>query len=142
MSTTVTVSGINYFVPLYGETGWAQGTGNLSQLLIALAAVSASSPAFLQTIAVSSTPVSLTTGHTYLVDTSVGAVTLNLPAPAANTWFMIKDVTGLAETNNITVHRFASELIDGVGADAILSLPNVFCILVSNGTNWFILLEI
>lgn len=37
MATIVTYNGNNYNVPAYGDTGWAQGTGNLSQYLIALA---------------------------------------------------------------------------------------------------------
>lgn len=142
MSTTVTVNGINYFVPLYGENGWAQGSGNLSQLLIALAAATASSPAFMQTVAVGTTPQTVTTGKTYLTNTAIGAITFNLPTPAANTWFIIKDVAGLAETNNITLHRFGSELIDGVAADATLTIPNGLTIVACNGTNWYILLNI
>lgn len=142
MPTPVTVSGVNYNVPLYAETGWAQGTGNLSQLLIALAASTASSPAFMQTVSVSSSPITLATGHTYLVSTSTLAVTLNLPAPAANTWFMIKDISGYAETNNMTLHRNGSELIDGVASDKTLSIAYELCIVVSDGTNWFILLEV
>ena len=37
MATTVVFNGSNYSVPAFGDTGWAQGTGNLSSYLIALA---------------------------------------------------------------------------------------------------------
>jgi microcystin-dependent protein len=37
MATIVTFNGVNYSVPAYGDTGWAQGSGNLTQYLIALA---------------------------------------------------------------------------------------------------------
>lgn len=37
MATTVSFNGTNYSVPAYGDTGWAQGTGNLSSYLIAVA---------------------------------------------------------------------------------------------------------
>lgn len=37
MSTLVTYNGVQYTVPAYQDTGWAQGTGNLSSYLIALA---------------------------------------------------------------------------------------------------------
>lgn len=141
MPTPVVVSGTTYNVPLYNETGWAQGAGNLSQLLIALAAVGASS-AFMQITSVSTTPITGATGHTYLVDTSTLAITINLPAPVINVWLMVKDITGLAETNNITLHRNGSELIDGVAADKVLSIPSELCIITSDGTNWFVLLEI
>lgn len=140
MPTNVNVNGIVYPVPLYGETGWAQGSGNLSQLLIALAAVSSGSN-FMNLTAVSTTPQTGATAHTYLVNTSI-AITINLPQPAVNVWLMIKDVTGLAETNNITLHRFGSELIDGVAADKTLTIPNELCMIVSDGTNWYVLLEI
>jgi microcystin-dependent protein len=37
MATIVLFNGVDYSVPAYGDTGWAQGSGNLSQYLIALA---------------------------------------------------------------------------------------------------------
>jgi len=141
MGTAVTVSGNNYTVPAYNDAGWAQGTGNLSQLLIALAAVTATTPAFMQTVAVTASPQTVTTGKTYLT-TTTSAITFNLPTPAANTWFMIKDITGLAGSNNMTLHRSGSELIDGAASDATLSIPFGLTIVACDGTNWFILLQI
>ncbi len=141
MPTPVIVNGVTYNVPLYNETGWAQGAGNLSQLLVALSAVNASS-GFMQIQAVSTSPVSGATGHTYLVNTSSIPITINLPAPIVNVFLFVKDVIGLAETNNITLHRFGSELIDGVAAYKVLSIPNELCLIVSDGTNWYVLLEI
>lgn len=38
MATIVTFNGTTYSVPAYGDTGWAQGSGNLSSYLIAIAA--------------------------------------------------------------------------------------------------------
>ena len=38
MATTVSFNGTNYSVPAYGDSGWAQGAGNLSSYLIAIAA--------------------------------------------------------------------------------------------------------
>jgi hypothetical protein len=38
MATTVVFNGSNYSVPAYGDAGWAQGAGNLSSYLIAIAA--------------------------------------------------------------------------------------------------------
>jgi hypothetical protein len=37
MATTVSTGGGNYSIPAYGDSGWAQGAGNLSSYLIALA---------------------------------------------------------------------------------------------------------
>ncbi len=38
MATTITFNGTSYSVPAYGDAGWAQGAGNLSSYLIAIAA--------------------------------------------------------------------------------------------------------
>ena len=37
MATNVSTGGATYAVPAYNDTGWAQGTGNLSAYLVALA---------------------------------------------------------------------------------------------------------
>jgi len=142
MATTVTLAGVSYTIPAYNEAGWAQGSGNLSQYLIAVASQIASTPAFMQTVAATSSPVTVATGKTYLTTTSSVAITFNLPTPAANTWFMIKDVSGNAATNNMTLHRAGSELIDGVASDATLNINNGLTIVVCDGTNWFILLQV
>jgi len=142
MSTPVVLAGNTYNIPAYNDTGWAQGAGNLSLYLIALAAVAGTQAPLIQLTSVSASPTSITTGNTYLVNTSVGAITLNLPSPSANAWIFIKDVGGMAQTYNITLHRSGSELIDGVASDKTLSLPSELCFIVSDGTDWFILLEI
>jgi len=38
MPTPVVFNGANYLVPAYAEQGWAQGSGNLSSYLVAIAA--------------------------------------------------------------------------------------------------------
>ncbi len=38
MATPITFNGSSYNVPAYGDSGWAQGAGNLSAYLIAIAA--------------------------------------------------------------------------------------------------------
>jgi hypothetical protein len=38
MSSIATLNGVQYIIPAYNDTGWAQGTGNLSQYLVAIAA--------------------------------------------------------------------------------------------------------
>lgn len=142
MPTNVTVGGSIFPVPLYQEDGWAQGSGNLSLLLVAIAAQIATTPAFMQTVSTTASPVTVVSGKTYLTATSGGAITFNLPQPAANTWLMIKDISGVASSNNMTLHRYASELIDGVAADATLNINNGLTIVCSDGTNWFILLQV
>lgn len=39
MATTVSLAGTNYSIPAYSDSGWAQGSGNLSSYLIAIASV-------------------------------------------------------------------------------------------------------
>jgi len=39
MATNVTLAGTVYSIPAYGDSGWAQGTGNLSSYLIAISSV-------------------------------------------------------------------------------------------------------
>lgn len=39
MATTVTTAAGNFSIPAYGDSGWAQGSGNLSAYLIAMASI-------------------------------------------------------------------------------------------------------
>lgn len=135
MSTTVVINGLNYYIPAVGENNWGQ---NVSDALIALATATAGAAGFINQVPVSSSPITVVSGRTYLVDTSA-ARTLNLPAPANNAYLQVKDVTGTSPTNNITVHRFASEQINGVAADKVLSTSKGMWTFISDGTNWFML---
>jgi len=71
-----------------------------------------------------------------LVDSSGGARTITLPAPTNGRILIIKDCTGSAATNNITINPNASELIDGASSKVITSNWGEVQ-LQSNGTNWF-----
>lgn len=74
----------------------------------------------------------------YLVNTSA-ARNVQLPSPAANTIIAIKDASGSAETNAITLVRSGSEQIDGLAASKALSTNWGSWTVTSDGTNWFIL---
>jgi hypothetical protein len=83
--------------------------------------------------------VTLQEGKYHLVDTSA-ARTLTLPDPAATKrpiW--IKDKTGSASTNPITVARFGSEDIETVAASYVLDSDLGAWTLVNDGTDWFII---
>lgn len=82
-----------------------------------------------------STNTSASAGSTYLVDTSGGAVSVTLPAPAANIFVIVKDI-GSAETNNITVLPNAAETIDGASSDVIDS-DFGSATYVSDGSDWW-----
>lgn len=137
MSTDVVVSGVTYHIPDYGDTGWGQGSGNVQQLLIALAAVTATTPSFMQTVAQATSPASISSGKTYLVASNSLAVTLVLPTAAANLYFFVVDSGGNAFTNNITIQRAGSESINGIASNLVLNTNNGAWGFVCNGTNWF-----
>jgi len=72
------------------------------------------------------------------VDTVTVAATINLPAPSGRMFLYIKDSTGNAGTNNITLARNGSELIEGFAANKVLSAAWGFWLVYTDGTNWFI----
>lgn len=74
----------------------------------------------------------------YLVDTTGGAVTIQLPAPSG-IQFYVKDVGGQSNTNNITVSTFGSENIEGVGSAKIFQTNYGSWYIVGDGTNWWML---
>lgn len=69
-----------------------------------------------------------------------GACTITLPSALAEAGrrYVIKDESGLAATNNITVATEGAELIDGA-ATAVINTNYGSLGLYSNGTNWFTL---
>lgn len=96
---------------------------------------------FRPTVQAVSGTLNLTTADTnkiFLVSTAA-ARTINLPAPSAGLRFVIKDSTGQAQTNNITVVRNGSEQIEGVAASKILQTNWGSWTIISDGTNWFLI---
>lgn len=139
MSQAVIVGGQNYTVPDVGERSWGQ---NVTDLLVAMATqiTGGGGSGGINAVPISTTPVNVTSGSTYLVNTTA-ARTFNLPTPAANAFFAIRDVSGLAATNNITINRAGTEQIDGVAANKILATDLGYWIFVCDGTNWHTLLN-
>lgn len=135
MSQTVVLAGVNYTVPDPGDQpNW--GTG-LTPYLVAIAAVVSSSPSFIQLVNVSTSPTTVVSGHTYLVDTTTLAISLQLPTPVQNLWFIVKDSAFNAFTHNITILRAGSEKIDNVAGSFVISNSGASWIFMSNGTDWF-----
>lgn len=90
---------------------------------------------------VSSSPISVEARpKTYLIDTSTGARTMNLPNPSlvAGMPIRFKDKTGNAGTNNITLSRFGAESIEGLASNYVMASAFQYLTLMSDGTNWFI----
>ena len=74
-----------------------------------------------QTSSIKTTTFTATDGEGYFVDTSSGAVTVNLPAGSAGAIVAVSDYTRTFQTNNLTVSPNGSEKIGGVAGDAVLS---------------------
>lgn len=70
------------------------------------------------------------------VDTT-SARTIQLPVATQGLRFTIKDISGLAGTNNITVLQNAAETIDGLAASRILSTNWGSWTFIGDGTNWW-----
>lgn len=85
-----------------------------------------------------SSDVSLTDQAIHFVDTSA-ARSLTLPAPAATSFIVVKDKTGSAETNNITIVRNGGEKIETVAASFVLNETLGSWTFVSDGTDWFVI---
>lgn len=82
--------------------------------------------------------VNLSTDHTILVDSAGGAVTITLPASHSNgDEVIVKDSTGSADANNVTIDPADADTIDGQ-ATYVISNEYEAVTLRSNGTNWFI----
>ena len=71
------------------------------------------------------------------VDTSSIAVSITLPNPAFNATVEIKDVSGTFNTNNCTVVRYGSELLEGLAASKVLRSQWGSYRFQSNGTNYY-----
>lgn len=68
-----------------------------------------------------------------------GAITVTLPAPTAGRVLTIKDISGNATTNNITIARHASETIEGLASSYVIQVSYENVIISSDGANWWIL---
>ena len=96
-----------------------------------------------QKVAVSATKtanytVALATDYIVRVDSTGGIFTISLPSGhTAGDTVTIKDVTGSAGTNNVTIDPNAAELIDGLST-FVITVNYQAVTAVSDGTNWFI----
>lgn len=81
--------------------------------------------------------VTLTDRRIHFVDTS-SARTLTLPAPSATLYLVLKDVTGSAGTNNVTISPAGAQTIDGA-ATLLLDMHYQAVTIVSDGTNYYVI---
>jgi len=66
-------------------------------------------------------PVTGVTANGYFLNTTSGAITLNLPAGAAGSIVAVSDYASTAATNNITVEPNGSEKINAVNDGYVIS---------------------
>jgi hypothetical protein len=65
-----------------------------------------------------SSPVTAVSGNGYFINTTSGAITVNLPAGTAGAIVAISDYANTAATNNITIDPNGTDKINGVNQDA------------------------
>lgn len=80
-----------------------------------------------------------TTTDYYILCNNSGAINVTLPTPTNGRELIIKDIAGTANTNNITLVRHGSEKIEGIAASRVLQVNFGSWVIVSDGTNWWIL---
>lgn len=79
------------------------------------------------------------TDHVILVDSSLGSVTINLPAShASGKVYEVKDKSGDADTGNILIVSADGDLIDSVSTYTVDD-PFLSVTVVSDGSNWFMI---
>jgi len=66
-------------------------------------------------------PITAVTGEGYFLNTTAGAITVNLPAGAAGSIVSLADYAGTWETYNLTIAPNGAEKIGGTAEDVILS---------------------
>lgn len=91
-------------------------------------------------LVVSTTPFQITESHngmTLLVDVSTAAKTVILPLPRKGFRIRIKDHTGNADVNAITIQRNGSEQLERVAANFILEAAFGQKEVAADGTNYF-----
>lgn len=79
-----------------------------------------------------------TTDYLILCNQS-GAISITLPTPVVGRVFVIKDISGTAQTNNITLVRHSTEKIEGLAASKILETNWGSWTIGTNGTDWYML---
>jgi hypothetical protein len=77
-----------------------------------------------------------TTDYVIFCNQSTG-ITITLPTPTNGRTLIIVDISGNAQTNNITIAPHASEKIEGLNSSKIYQTNFGSLVLVADGTNWW-----
>lgn len=80
----------------------------------------------------------VTPGEIVRCDTTAGAFTVTLPAThAVGNVYIVKDVSGTADTNSITVDPADADTIDGL-ATFVINVEKAAVQFISDGTDWMV----
>jgi len=93
-------------------------------------------------ISISSTPYAvLNTDNIIGIDTTTLAITINLPdiSSSGKKQYTVSDIAGNASTNNITINRGGSDLINGATSYTLVGDYNSVTIVNDTATNWIII---
>jgi hypothetical protein len=120
-----------------GSTGTSDGTV-VDRLVATGTGIEVSGSIKVTRTATAITYTALTTDYLIAVTSTASARTINLPTAASMTGrvYVIKDESGAAGTNNITIDGNASETIDGA-TTLVISSNYGTATIYSNGTAWF-----
>lgn len=77
------------------------------------------------------------TDNTIVLCNRAGTVAVTLPNPSLNSQIVVKDISGAAETNTITITSSSGNL-DGSSSQTITSNYGTIAF-IGDGTNWWIL---
>lgn len=94
--------------------------------------------ALVLTTATKTTDYTLTYNDHHIFSNFSAGHNLTLPAPVNGLTYEIWDISGTAETNNITLVRNGSEKISGVAASRVLSTNWGHWTITSDGTDWYL----
>jgi len=140
LPTTITTTG-DLIYSSSGTTASRLAIGSTNQVLSVVSGLPAWVNQAGTTVATISSGTVLTSADAnkiLLVDTTASR-SITLPTPASGLRFTIKDKTGSANTNNITLVRAGSEQIEGIAASKVLQTNWGSWTIISDGTNWFLI---
>lgn len=76
-------------------------------------------------------------GKIFGVSTATGAFSMKFPSPSAGFKVTFKDISGQANSNNITFTQFSAEKIEGLAQSYVVASPWWEGTWFTNGTDWF-----
>lgn len=125
-----------------GDLYWNNGAGSAIQVTKS-GLVNSTFTSYNTKTAVSGnyTILSTDTFQLYLVDTSGGPVTINLPAANAvglGRLYVFRDIANNAQNNNITIVRSGTDHINAAAANFVVNSSGAECVMNGDGTsNWY-----